>query len=189
MSEAHQHNTDTGLDRIRSKADYERFVAADLAARGQKRVLFCRLRKPVLAYQLMLRRLEYLKNVKRDPISRFRAKVLSFELKRMGVYLGILISPNICGPGLIIRHQGALTVSDVAQIGANLKINAGVNVTGHVEIGDNVTIGPGASISGDIKIGDGATIAPNSLVIADVPDGATAMGVPAKIVFRPKAAS
>lgn len=174
----------TAPDRIRSKTDYRRFIEADMAARGQRKVVFCRLRRPVLYYQLLLRRIEYLMNTRRDPISRLVIAFQKLRLKRMGLYLGILVAPNTIGPGLVIRHQGALTISSEAQIGAGFKVNAGVNVTGVVTIGNNVTIGPGASISGGVTIGDNVMVAPNSLVISDIPEGATVMGVPAKIVFR-----
>lgn len=50
-------------------------------------------------------------------------------------------------------------------------------------IGDNVRIGAGAKVLGSIRIGNGARIGANAVVLTDVPDGATAVGVPAKIIY------
>jgi len=170
MSETEDTTSDSDRDLIRSLADYHRFIEADMEARSQRNVMFCSMRRPILHYQLMLRRLEYLINTKTDPVSKLRIKAEQFRFKRAGMYLGLLVPPNVVGPGLVLRHQGALTVSSSAIIGANAKINAGVNITGKVTIGKNVMIGPGASISGDATIGDDVRIAPNSLVIMDDPE-------------------
>jgi len=51
-------------------------------------------------------------------------------------------------------------------------------------IGNNVRIGAGAKVLGSIRIGNNARIGANAVVLTDVPDGATAVGVPAKIIFR-----
>ena len=50
-------------------------------------------------------------------------------------------------------------------------------------IGGHVDIGAGAKILGAVTIGDHAVIGANSVVLVDVPSGATAIGVPARIIF------
>lgn len=51
-------------------------------------------------------------------------------------------------------------------------------------IGDNVFIGAGAKILGNIHIGNNVKIGANAVVLQDVPDIATAVGVPAKVIFK-----
>lgn len=50
-------------------------------------------------------------------------------------------------------------------------------------IGSQVYVGCGAKVLGPVKIGDGARVGANAVVLHDVPAGATAVGVPAKIVW------
>lgn len=56
-------------------------------------------------------------------------------------------------------------------------------------LGDEVYIGTGATLVGKIKVGSGAKIAANTLVMTNVPEGATVMGVPGRIVMRPRPAA
>lgn len=56
-------------------------------------------------------------------------------------------------------------------------------------LGDDVYIGTGATLVGKIKVGKGAKIAANTLVMTNVPEGATVMGVPGRIVMRPRPAA
>jgi serine O-acetyltransferase len=92
------------------------------------------------------------------------------------------------GPGLLIPHCGPIRVHGATRIGADCclhhvcTIGAGRTPGGAV-IGDHVWIGCHSSILGPVIIGDDATIAANSLVIANVPAGATAIGVPARVLF------
>lgn len=55
-----------------------------------------------------------------------------------------------------------------------------------VTIGDHVWIGRGAQVLKGVTIGRGAVIAAGSVVSSDVPEGALAMGVPARLVVRPR---
>ena len=50
-------------------------------------------------------------------------------------------------------------------------------------LGGHVDVGAGAKILGGVTIGDHAKIGANAVVLDDVPSGATAVGVPARIVF------
>lgn len=56
-------------------------------------------------------------------------------------------------------------------------------------IGSHVYVGCGAKVLGPVKIGDGARVGANAVVLHDVPAGATAVGVPAKIVWPAGAVS
>jgi len=48
-------------------------------------------------------------------------------------------------------------------------------------------IGHGACINEGVTIGENALVGANAVVTKDVPDGATVIGIPAKIVYPPKA--
>jgi len=55
-------------------------------------------------------------------------------------------------------------------------------------VGNNVIIGSGVKVLGNVTIGDNAKIGSNAVVLQDVPVDSTAVGIPAKIVKRKKAA-
>ncbi|MBY0396499.1 MAG: serine acetyltransferase, partial [Thermoleophilia bacterium] len=52
--------------------------------------------------------------------------------------------------------------------------------------GGQVDVGAGAKILGGVVIGDRARIGANAVVLQDVPAGATAVGIPARILDRPR---
>jgi serine O-acetyltransferase len=99
------------------------------------------------------------------------------------------------GGGLYISHIGGIHINPQAIIGSNCDITHRVTIgasamgrQGAPVIGNNVYIGTGATLVGKIKVGNGAKIAANTLVITNVPDGATVMGVPGRIIMRPRKA-
>lgn len=107
------------------------------------------------------------------------------------VVTGISIDVNaVIGPGLRIFHFGNILIHGRAVIGANCTLRQGVTI-GCIDdngpaptIGDNVEFGAYAQALGAIHIGDNAKIGAVSLVISNVPGGLSAVGVPARIVFR-----
>lgn len=96
------------------------------------------------------------------------------------------------GEDLHLMHAKDVCIHPQVKLGDRVGIMHEVTIASTVdrpgvpEIGDDVFIGAGAKIIGPVKIGDGARIAPNSLVVTNVPAGATAIGVPARIVRKPK---
>jgi serine O-acetyltransferase len=99
------------------------------------------------------------------------------------------------GGGFHISHIGGVHINPQAVIGKNCdlthRITIGTSAMGRQGapvLGDDVYVGTGATILGKIKIGSGAKIAANTLVITNVPEGATVMGVPGRIVMRPRKA-
>lgn len=87
--------------------------------------------------------------------------------------------------------HGDGTFVSATKIGENCWINQQVtigytNETDIPSIGDNVRILAGAKVLGKVSIGDNVTIGANTVVIEDVPSNATAMGVPAKVVWIKK---
>ena len=96
------------------------------------------------------------------------------------------------GPGLRIWHFGGIFVHSDVVIGSNCTLRQGVTIGNrHADgpvpvIGDNVEFGAYAQVLGGIRVGDNCQIGAMSVVLCDVPDGATAVGAPARIVFRNK---
>lgn len=88
-------------------------------------------------------------------------------------------------------HSGfGVVVNPNAVIKDNVYVQHGVTI-GEMDdshkspvIEENVYIGAKAMILGDIKIGKNAKIGAGAVVITDVPENSTAVGVPAKILYK-----
>jgi serine O-acetyltransferase len=93
------------------------------------------------------------------------------------------------GPGLLIPHVGPIQVFPWATIGADCAIHqvttigAGAKPGGPV-IGDHVYLGAHVCVLGPVTVGDGAKIGAGAVVVTDIPSGASAVGVPARVVWR-----
>ncbi len=72
-------------------------------------------------------------------------------------------------------------------VGKFCVIAPGAVLNARIVLEDGVYIGTNASILPDLKIGEWSTIGLNSGVVQDIPAGATAMGVPAELIFNPAA--
>jgi serine O-acetyltransferase len=127
---------------------------------------------------------------------RIPLKLLSFLTERFCVvFMEMDLDPQATiGGGLYIGHIGGVHINPGAVVGRNCDVAHRVTIgtsamgrQGAPAVGDGVYIGTGATLIGKIKIGDGAKIAANTLVISNVPAGATVMGVPGRVVMRPKA--
>ncbi len=97
------------------------------------------------------------------------------------------------GRRLRIDHFGGIIISGDAVIGDDVVLRHGVtiglrntNVRGAPTIGNRVDIGAGAKLLGPIHVGDDAIIGANAVVLQDVPAGALAVGIPARIIERPR---
>lgn len=130
-----------------------------------------------------------------NPVLRFPLKVISFFVtKFFVVFLEMDIDPQArIGGGLHISHIGGVHINQGAVMGRNCDLTHRITIgasamgrSGIPVIGDEVYIGTGAVLVGKIKVGSGAKIAANTLVMTNVPEGATVMGVPGRIVMRPK---
>src|SRR5215472_2856760 len=129
---------------------------------------------------------------------RIPLKVLSFLMVRFCiVFMEMDLDPQATiGGGLYIGHIGGVHINPGAVLGRNCDVAHRVTIgtsamgrPGAPDVGDGVYIGTGATLIGKIKIGNEAKIAANTLVISNVPAGATVMGVPGRIIMRPKTAS
>jgi serine O-acetyltransferase len=140
-------------------------------------------------YIMMLRKLEYLHNIKKNPFQYLRYAIVFYRYRRKCIKLLINIPVNVAGPGLVIYHLGPITINKRVQIGKNCTLQPGV-VIGETSgekvpvIGDDVYFAPGAKVFGKVRVGHNVVIAPNSVVIKDVPDNCVVSGVPAKIILK-----
>lgn len=95
-----------------------------------------------------------------------------------------------------IDHFGGIVISGDAVFGDDCVIRNGVTVglrhtgqRGAPVIGNRADIGAGAKVLGAIEIGDDVAIGANAVVITDVPANSIAVGVPAKVRPRKRAAA
>ena len=122
-------------------------------------------------------------------------KVVSYAGNKFcEIFMEMCLDPQATiGGGLYIGHIGGVHVNPGAVLGRNCdlahRITIGTSAMGRKgapTLGDEVYVGTGAALVGKIKIGSGAKIAANTLVMTNVPEGATVMGVPGRIVMRPR---
>ena len=123
----------------------------------------------------------------------FLARWISQSARRR---TGIEIHPGAkIGKRLVIDHGMGVVIGETAEIGDDCLIYHGVTLGGtgkdagkrHPTIGNNVLIGTGAKVLGPFKVGDNSRIAANSVVLTEVPPNCTAVGIPARIVWREEA--
>ncbi|MHC1720274.1 MAG: serine O-acetyltransferase EpsC [Clostridiaceae bacterium] len=111
---------------------------------------------------------------------------------------GIEIHPGATiGKGFFIDHGMGVVIGETAVVGDHVLMYHGATLgaTGkdnsgkrHPTVGNNVIIGSGVKVLGNITIGNNAKIGSNAVVLKDVPAGTTAVGIPARIIRRKKAA-
>lgn len=186
---------------ILNKQDYKKYLesdefAFDISTKGLKSkiIFFFKYhayseRFVLLNYLKILRRLEYLQNIKHNNYyNRISYLVCYMKLRKLSVKLQINIPINTLGEGALILHLGTIIINSGARIGKNCILQPGV-IIGEKDlkenvpfIGDNVYFGPGSMVIGKIKIGDNVVIAPNTVVIKDVLDNCVVSGVPAKVI-------
>ena len=174
---------------IQSKTDYKHYVACDLKAHQLDSVSFYEYwRNDCLRFQLRLRRIEYLYNVKRNNLFCYVwLFVLEFINHFFATRLGFSIPKNVFGPGLCIVHYGTIVVSPKAKIGAWCRIHPSTSIgeyNGVPTLGDYVYIGPGAKLFGNITIGNNVAIGANAVVNKSFGANVTIVGIPAKIANR-----
>ena len=99
------------------------------------------------------------------------------------------------GPGLLLDHATGIVIGETAVVGANVSLLHHVTLGGtgaaggdrHPKLGDGVLLGAGVAVLGPVVIGNGAKVGAGSVVMSDVPPRCTAVGVPARVVLRPRA--
>ena len=175
---------------IKSKKDLQFYLDADKFALGKKKNRPA-INDEIWKFQILLRKVEYYKNIKPSFFSKLLLSIYQLRKHRLGISLGFDIPANVFGPGLKINHFGNIVVNGNASVGMWCDIHQGVNIGSNnsrdggilvPKIGDNVWIGPGAKIFGDIEIGDEVQIAANAVVNKSVSGNKTLGGIPAKVI-------
>jgi serine O-acetyltransferase len=170
---------------INSRADYKRYLAADLTAHGLKKfTLYHRFSRPTLCYQRRLRYVEYLTNCRRGKLWKPYVLFSRWRLQRLGILMGFDIAPNVFGPGLNIVHWGTIMVSPLARVGANCRILPSTSIAGEATLGDDVYVGPGAKVFGKLRVGDRVRIGANAVVIKSYPSDVTIAEEPSRAYPR-----
>jgi serine O-acetyltransferase len=129
-----------------------------------------------------------------NTLYRWKVPVLPYMIQqflRFGFCCFIPYKTKIGTKNIHFGHNGLGVVLDYrCVIGDNVRIDQQVTIGIRWDekiapiIGNNVRIGAGAKVLGSIKVGNNARIGANAVVLTDVPDGATAVGIPARIIFR-----
>ncbi len=108
---------------------------------------------------------------------------------------GIEIHPGATiGRRFFIDHGMGVVIGETTVIGDDVTLYQGVTLGGtswskgkrHPTLGNGVVVGAGAKILGPFEVGEGAKIGSNSVVTKAVPEGATVVGIPGRIIARPK---
>ena len=141
--------------------------------------------RDMMKYNVILRKAEYHINNNHILLSMY----YRLRLLRLGVKLGWSVEPNTFGPGMCIVHYGTVVVNPNSRIGANARLQAGVNIGSNAgeneapQIGDYVYFGPGAKVFGNIIITNNVAIAANAVVNKScLEEGVTLGGIPARII-------
>ena len=182
---------------IKTKTDYLFYLEADRIAKSKpKKLTFEQRFKEVFfpdlvfEFQKTLRKIEYIRNCKQDPLGKIQLFFVSIKFKRLSYKLGFSIPPNVFGPGLSIAHYGTIIINGASRIGANCRLHACVNIGTEAGyggkapiIGDNCYIGPGAKIYGAIKLGNDVAIGANAVINKSFSENNISLGgIPAKII-------
>lgn len=123
-------------------------------------------------------------------------RVLSRLTYRLNIILnGCDIDPAAqIGPGFKLPHPVGVVIGP-AVIGSHVMMLQNTTLgmrhfsddematSSYPHVGDHVTICAGAVISGPVHIGRGATIGANAVVLQNIPADATAVGIPARVLF------
>jgi len=174
---------------IQSTQDRDRYIQADLKRAGVGRWSWAvGFRHPLLRYQRLLRRTEYVVNCRKGRLWKPYVLFCLFRLRRAGMKLGFTIHPNNFGPGLSIAHWGTIVVNPGCRVGANCRIHPGTSLGetdgGSPVLGDDCYIGPGAKLFGPITLGDRVSIGANAVVHKSFGSDLVLVGVPARAIDR-----
>lgn len=119
--------------------------------------------------------------------------LLARAISQLGRFItGIEIHPGaVIGRGFFIDHGMGVVIGETAVIGDDVTLFHGVTLGGtgkdkgkrHPTLEDGVVVGAGAKVMGPITLKRGAKVGANAVVLSDVPAFATAVGIPARILY------
>ena len=108
-------------------------------------------------------------------------------------WTGIEIHPGATiGKCLFIDHGMGVVIGETTEIGDYCTIYQGATLGGtgkdvgkrHPTLGNHVMVGAGAKVLGPCTVGDNAKIASGAVVLSAVPENTTAVGIPARVVYK-----
>jgi len=126
-----------------------------------------------------------------------RDLALFIQSRNSEVY-GVDIHPAcVMGKGIMFDHATGIVIGETSVIEDDVSILQSVTLGGtgneqgdrHPKIRSGVLISAGAKVLGNIEIGEGAKVGAGSVVLNDVPPHTTVVGVPARVVGKPRSDS
>ena len=173
---------------IDCKETYIKYREQDRIALGRKQDKHPHLfADEIWKFEILLRKVEYYSNCKRDFMSQIINKYYKLRFHRLSVKLGFTIPINVFGEGLSIPHYGTIVVHGNARVGRNCRLQEGVTIgatNGSHEaatIGDNCYFGSGAKVIGAVTIADDVAVGAGAVVTKDITEpGTTWAGIPAR---------
>ena len=108
-------------------------------------------------------------------------------------WTGIEIHPGATiGKCLFIDHGMGVVIGETTEIRDYCTIYQGATLGGtgkdvgkrHPTLGNHVMVGAGAKVLGPFTVGDNAKIASGAVVLSAVPENTTAVGIPARVVYK-----
>lgn len=98
------------------------------------------------------------------------------------------------GTGILLDHGTGIVIGETCVLDNNISILQGVTLGGtgkddgdrHPKIHAGVLIGAGANVLGNVIVGEGAWVGSGAVVLDDVEAHTTVVGIPAKVVGRPR---
>ena len=106
---------------IQNKMDLKRYLTADKTQLGITRRFPRPFTDEIWKYEINLRKYEFWLN-KQSAFSKVIVPFYKLKHHRLGIKLGIEISPNVVEQGLSIAHGGCIEINDHARVGRNLRI-------------------------------------------------------------------
>ncbi len=132
--------------------------------------------------------------IKLTPLRKIFSLLYKILFKGIQIVTGVELPCEVpVGRNFRIDHFGDIIVSGYASFGDSCIIRNGVTIglqnieeEAAPEIGNHVNIGAGAKILGPITIGDHVDIGANAVVIRSIPANSLAVGIPARILPKPR---
>ena len=128
---------------------------------------------------------------RRGPVAVLGRKISLLRHRFWTVVTGADIPVNVkIAGGLLLPHPNGVVIHPDAVIGPNclifqqVTLGTGGPTPGTPTLGGHVDVGAGAKILGGVTLGPHAKVGANAVVLQDVPPHVTAVGVPAKFVYR-----
>jgi len=123
-----------------------------------------------------------------------RGLALYLQSKISEVFAVDIHPAAVIGKGILLDHGTGIVIGETCILDDNISILQGVTLGGtgketgdrHPKIKAGVLIGAGANILGNVTIGEGAWVGSGAVVVEDVEAHTTVVGVPAKVVGRPR---